>query len=326
MGQVGVHKSLTLRSRNQTTQHEGHEGHEERQEEHEEGPFLFMSFAVLHALRVLRELRVRLDVRCGGSAESSQENKIPGRHGAMRLVAALAVCGGAGILACGGCAWVLRGADTESAAAGRVEITATPPHAIVGFTVDFQGRQIKLRAAPTGGLRGGGKYTWSVVEGAGEFERKPGWLFGGGTNGTRRAQEVLFRASAEGLTKVTVAYTREGRTYEVPPVEFMSYAAVTIQLELQDPIVNGVCSGLDESTLRVVLNGRDVPHTDLTLERTWATIDDSEVLTRLKITYKPNRDKLRPGRNTVTADIQDKVKNPMDQIATKSFTLPAEMW
>jgi len=39
-----VSNSLTQRSRNQTTQHEGHEGHEEKQEEHEDGPFFFVSF------------------------------------------------------------------------------------------------------------------------------------------------------------------------------------------------------------------------------------------------------------------------------------------
>jgi len=81
-------KTLTQRSRNQTTLHEGHEGHEERQEEHEKGPFFFVSsppngrFFVHFAFFVNSvsdsvRVRIGLDVRCDGSGEPSQKNGTP---------------------------------------------------------------------------------------------------------------------------------------------------------------------------------------------------------------------------------------------------------
>ncbi|MBM4046263.1 MAG: hypothetical protein FJ279_14225 [Planctomycetes bacterium] len=209
-------------------------------------------------------------------------------------------------------------------------ITTVPPYALVGFTKDFSGNPIKLKAAfDCGGGSSGGTYTWSVLEdqcpGRGQFGKVANNTFDPSYNGTPEAQEVIFRASAEGLTKVKVVYSVAGQTYTASPVEFMSNMPVTIRLELQDPEVNGVRSGLDEATLAVMLNDVQVGAGDLALERTWADMDGQQVLAKLKLTYKPSREKLRSGQNTVTVNIKDKVKNAMNPISS-AFNMPSGMW
>jgi len=74
-----------------------------------------------------------------------------------------------------------------------------------------------------------------------------------------------------------------------------------------------------------MLNDVQVGAGDLALERTWADMDGQQVLATLKITYKPPREKLRSGQNTVTVNIKDKVKNAMDPISS-AFNMPSGMW
>jgi len=113
-----------------------------------------------------------------------------------------------------------------------VYITTVPPYALKDSTKDVDANPIWLKA----GLAcypPGGTYTWTVVEGAGQFghitdangEYPQG--FNLAVNGTPQAKEIVFRATQPGLTKVKVTYTREGQPpVESQPVEFKSYNIV----------------------------------------------------------------------------------------------------
>jgi len=89
---------------------------------------------------------------------------------------------------------------------------------------------------------------------------------------------------------------------------------VNITVNLEDPQVNGVRSGLDESTLRFELNGVVIPNSSLTIGRTYELIDGENVLTNMSISYHPSGSELTFGTNTVKVDIDDMVDNHMPQL------------
>lgn len=94
---------------------------------------------------------------------------------------------------------------------------------------------------------------------------------------------------------------------------------VSLAIEVEDPKINGVRSGLDLSTLQIKLNGTSVAgSTSITYE----TIDDEQVPVKLNISYTPTLSQLIvPGTNTVTVDIDDRVSNHMDRVIN-TFQLP----
>jgi hypothetical protein len=95
-----------------------------------------------------------------------------------------------------------------------------------------------------------------------------------------------------------------------------------INIDIEDPKVNDVRSGLNESTLVVTLNGNTISKQRLTLTRTYETIDGEQVLVKLHVLYVPATSELRTsGNNTVTVDIDDMVENHMEQV-TATFQIP----
>jgi hypothetical protein len=97
---------------------------------------------------------------------------------------------------------------------------------------------------------------------------------------------------------------------------------IEIVAQLQDQEVNGVRSGLDVSSLTVLLNGNEIPAGRLTLEPTTATVDGQEIVTDLEVRFLPWCQELNMGsQNTVTVDIDDNVLNHMTQLA-ETFSVP----
>lgn len=87
-----------------------------------------------------------------------------------------------------------------------------------------------------------------------------------------------------------------------------------ITVNLTDPLVNGVRSGLDVDTLRFELNGNVIDHSNLTILPTYDSIE-TDILTDLTVKYVPLSSELNLlGTNTVKVDIDDMVDNHMDQI------------
>jgi len=106
-------------------------------------------------------------------------------------------------------------------------------------------------------------------------------------------------------------------------IQFTVYSTeVPIIVELEDPKVNEVRSGLDEDSLCFWLNDERIPNSELTLEHTYEQVDGEQVLAKLKVTYIPPRAKLIiPGTNEVAASIADKVFNLMEPVVT-TFDMP----
>jgi hypothetical protein len=119
------------------------------------------------------------------------------------------------------------------------------------------------------------------------------------------------------------SYDYWGPTIDSETINFTTYSTdVPITVELEDPKVNGVRSGLDESSLWFSLNQERIPNSELTLERTLEEVDGEQILAKLKVTYIPPRVKLIvPGTNTVQIIIYDMVMNLMEPVLT-TFIMP----
>jgi hypothetical protein len=97
---------------------------------------------------------------------------------------------------------------------------------------------------------------------------------------------------------------------------------VEIVVDFEDPKRNGVCSGINQFSLKIELNGKLI---NWLFDLSRITMDSStDPLTgadKLKVTYVPSLDDLNlTGSNTVKVDINDNVNNHMDQVV-KSFQI-----
>jgi hypothetical protein len=144
---------------------------------------------------------------------------------------------------------------------------------------------------------------------------------GGGTPSTQSGGATFTTCWSTTGTKTVTARCGTptatwDKTIDVTVVE------VELQATLEDQEVNGVRSGLDETTLVFQLNGTAIPNASLSLTKTTETIDGVTVLTKLIIEYSPSCSELLiPGTNTVQVDIDDMVENHMTPLYT-TFDVP----
>ena len=109
------------------------------------------------------------------------------------------------------------------------------------------------------------------------------------------------------------------------PIRQYTYVNVTVvevdlAIEVEDPKINNVRSGLNVGTLQIKLNGTAISNPSI--QTTYETIDGEQVPVKLNISYTPTCSELVfPGTNTVTVDIDDRVNNHMEQV-TDTFQLP----
>jgi hypothetical protein len=130
-----------------------------------------------------------------------------------------------------------------------------------------------------------------------------------------------------GCGSVMIIMIFNGWNFE-PSIGYKTYAPITItavkvdiNVDISDSIVNSICSGLDESTLRFELNGTVINNALLTIGRIYQLVGGENILKELHISYVPLASQLIPGTNTVKVDIDDMVDNHMNQVI-KTFNRP----
>jgi hypothetical protein len=120
----------------------------------------------------------------------------------------------------------------------------------------------------------------------------------------------VFIAKSSGLTQISC----EGYSGSAIDVHVLD---VMIAVELEDPEptpTNTVRTGLNENTLKFELNGKRIPKTELTLLKLTERVGSDNIVTSIKVSYKPSYSELYlSGDNTVKIDIDDMVGNHMDQ-------------
>ncbi len=90
---------------------------------------------------------------------------------------------------------------------------------------------------------------------------------------------------------------------------------IEIVVEIEDPKPNGVRSGLNLETIKFILNGNQIDNDKLTIKVEESEWLDGPIECKVKVYYAPSLDELvvSPLVNQVTVDIEDNVKNVMDQ-------------
>jgi hypothetical protein len=90
---------------------------------------------------------------------------------------------------------------------------------------------------------------------------------------------------------------------------------IEIVVDLEDPKINSVRSGLNLETIKFILNGNPIPYDKLTIKVEESEWLDGTIVCKCKVTYAPTLAELSisPSGNLVTVDVEDNVKNAMEQ-------------
>ena len=118
-----------------------------------------------------------------------------------------------------------------------------------------------------------------------------------------------------------------------PDVNSESQENIDIEIDLLDPVVEGIYTGLDRSTLRVKLNGTQIANSSMTITETTAMLDGTRVIKSMKIKYlnrnTSNTSSLIEGTNNITVAIKDNAENEADsnistseKVIEYTFTYP----
>jgi hypothetical protein len=130
------------------------------------------------------------------------------------------------------------------------------------------------------------------------------------TNSVSSPGEYTLAANFKGTVKDCAACTcyASGTTNCI-------VSKIEIVVDLEDPKINSVRSGLNLATIKFILNGNQIPYDKLTIKVEESEWLDGPIVCKCKVTYAPTLAELStsPSGNLVTVDVEDNVKNAMEQ-------------